>query len=291
MTIAVPAYRYQAGVARILSSLPLGDPRIEVIIGDDTPDGSLEAWFRGPAASRFAPHLAYHRNIPSLGAVPNWNDLIGRAAGRYIWLLHHDECPVDAKAVKKLLALLCEIPVLDAVLLDCVQVLRASGINRRHMPNWMRALVVKKMPQFLMRRNVIGSPSAIVLHREIYEKYDESLVWLVDVELFIRVLAKAKRVFIANDVTLLSFPLKLSITASIRSDIRRIKRRELAAIAKAGCMSPRWMMMTTMIVPLEAVLWKLLRVALRFPSWLGVSSLPRKTARDAWWRGLNGQSD
>lgn len=290
LTVVLPAYRYREGIERILCTLPLSDPRIEVIVGDDTPDGSLAAWLQG-AGRQVAVHLKYHRNTPPLGAVPNWNDLIRRATGKYVWLLHHDECPVDEAAVSRLLALLGQAPDLDAVILDCVLVLGESGVNRRHMPNWMRALVVTKFPNYLLRRNIVGPASSIVVRRELYEMYDESLRWLVDVELYRRVFEKVRRIHLAHDVTVLSFSYRLeSITASLCHDLRQIALQERAAIYNNTNPSDGEQHATLRgdmgSVPgaVESVLWNLLRSLLRLPSLFGISAFPKERVRDVLGR-------
>ena len=295
LSIALPTYRYLEGIKRILCTLPLGDQRIEVVVGDDTPDDSIGAWIQG-AGRLFASRLKYHHNTPALGAVPNWNDLIRRSTGKYVWLLHHDECPIDETAVIRLLALLGQKAEMDVVLLDCVLALGESGVNRRHMPNWMRALVITKSPNYLLRRNLVGPASTIVIRREIYEMYDESLRWLVDVELYKRMFAKARRVYLAHDVTVLSFPGRLeSITASLQPDLHQIFKQERGAIyndggqPNGGRNAGRRGDMGRVSIVMESMLWNILRGFLRLPSWLGISALPRKKVRDAWGRGLHEQ--
>ena len=89
ITFGIPAYNRPALLAETLASIAAQTTKIsyEVIVCDDgtLPEtAAIVAQF--PAANFF-----YHRNSPSLGPVRNWNEVIHRARGKWVMVLHEDD--------------------------------------------------------------------------------------------------------------------------------------------------------------------------------------------------------
>jgi len=89
ITFGIPAYSRPALLAETLASIAAQTSAIsyEVIVCDDGTEPDTAATVaRFPAANFF-----YHRNSPSLGPVRNWNEVIGRARGTWVMVLHEDD--------------------------------------------------------------------------------------------------------------------------------------------------------------------------------------------------------
>lgn len=229
LSVLLPAYEHPAGVERILAALaPDACDAVEVLVSDDSASDGVEEAV-GRYAGRF-PDLRYSRNRPGLGAVANWNHLVRSAGGEHVVLLHHDEVPATTGFLKCVLETLERDPEIDVLVLECLLV-QQPGKAVAHMPRWLRRLVVERAPGYLLRRNVIGSPSTLVVRRERYPEYDARLRWLVDVEAYVRLLEACPKVAFSS-CAVASVPFQGSITRSISREVAAIQARELAYLAE-----------------------------------------------------------
>jgi GT2 family glycosyltransferase len=89
ITFGIPAYNRPEMLAETLASIAAqtGGVDYEVIVCDD---GGLPA--TAAAVAKYpAERFHYHRNEPRLGPVPNWNECIRRARGKWVMVLHEDD--------------------------------------------------------------------------------------------------------------------------------------------------------------------------------------------------------
>lgn len=223
----MPAYRYSEGVRRILRRLhPIPVSDCELLLFDNSPDDQVElvvaAWQKDAEIP-----VTYHHNDPDQGAAGNWNALLDAAQGEFCWLLHHDEFPLSDRFLLNLIATLRAHPSLDVLMLDCILVSSRTGRNRRHLPTWVRAFVAKRLPGYLLRRNVVGPTAALVARRELYPRFDPQLRWLVDVDAYVRLLRPAKRIGVYPELQIGSVAWRPdSITARLGRSIAQIDRQE-----------------------------------------------------------------
>lgn len=242
LSVLIPAYNQPAGVERILARLAaLGAPgEVEMRVSDDSTDDAAATRIAAAVRAWSAAHLAacpacpvgnYQRNQPPLGAVRNWNALLALATGRYVWLLHHDEEPDAAAALAPLLAELRQ-DTADFWILRC-HVQRQPGASPwLHFPPRRAAALLRRWPGYLLRRNLIGPPSALIVRDRAVVRYDETLVWLVDVEAYVRMLASGVRLGAWPQAGVLSHVDGVnSITASLRPELATTARRELDQVA------------------------------------------------------------
>lgn len=289
LSILLPAYRYREGVHRILSLLqPLPVADCELIVLDDSPDDEVEQevvrW-----CSATGMQVAYQRNRPALGAAANWNALLGKARGKYCLLLHHDEFPLGGRFVMNLIQELRKDTDVDVIMLDCVLIDPQSGQFRRHLPTWLRAFVVNRFPQYLFRRNVIGPTSALVVRRSLYPRFDERLRWLVDVDVYVRLLKIAKRLRLCPQIQVGSILGRAdSLTTSLGSSIRQIEREEQAYLQGIYRTTSLWLgpvrnktLLRRILRICEAACWYLMRVLTRILGIFCVGPVPRSVVKKA----------
>ena len=283
LSILVPAYRYGEGVRRILmclDSIPIKD--CELIVFDDSPDDEVEqivAHWRLATSM----HVTYQRNHPARGAVANWNALLDAARGEFCLLLHHDEFPLGDYFVKDLINALRQAADVDVVLLDCVLVDPKSQRNRRHLPTWLRALVVKHFPDYLFRRNVIGPTSTLLVRRKLYPRFDVSLRWLVDVDFYVRVLSVAKRLRMCPKIQIGSIlGCSDSITARLGSSIPQLELAEREYLLRLNPAVGLWLgagvqepASYVLLRACETVCWSFFRVLTYLAARLGRAPVSR----------------
>ena len=288
LSILIPAYCYPEGVYRILSQLqplPVGD--IELIVFDDSPDHKVESVVKGFIESGMP--VIYQHNLPSLGYADNWNALLDAARGEFCLLLHHDEFLLSEHFVKDLITALHQDSDEDVIMLDCVLIAPDSGRNRRHLPNWLRAFVVNRFPKYLFRRNVIGPTSVLVIRRSFYPRFDVRLRWLIDVDVYVRLLKLTKSLRLVPQIQIGSVLGRSdSITARLGSSISQIKHEEQAYLRgiyhNAGPwlgQAPNESVFDVLTRAFEATCWNLMRMFTRMASLFCPSPVPRSVVHKA----------
>ncbi len=102
VSICLPTYNRPDLLIRCIEScLAQTHSKIEIVIGDDSPDTHTEQLI----AQRYAhdARIVYRRNVPALGQARNVASLFERAVGDKILLIHDDDFLLDS-AVERLLA-------------------------------------------------------------------------------------------------------------------------------------------------------------------------------------------
>lgn len=290
LSILIPAYGYADGIHRILDRITnLSPDECELIVYDDSPDDEVEnvvvRWFKATGAL-----VQYQRNQPSKGAVANWNALLDSARGEFCILMHHDEFPIRDSFIHDLVTTMRQHPNVDVLMLDCLLFNANNGRNRHHLPHWLRALVIKHFQHYLFRRNVIGPTAALVVRRSIYPRFDERLQWLVDVDVYVRMLKLSKRILLCPNIKIGSIMNRTdSITAQIGSSMPQIVKEERAYLSGARGIKCIWLgsyhqgesALYWLLSVIETMCWCLMRVATRIVARLTPCPVPLSAARRA----------
>jgi len=187
ISICIPAYKKPAYVTRVLDSLLQQTYRkVEVVISDDTPDDTVKIAIE-PYKNQLS--IRYTQNNPALRSPMNWNNAIAGAKGEFFILLHQDDWLHDQQALEKYLKAFDAHP--EAGFVFCKNI----GVDEtgkqtvlQHIPSLLHRLT--KTPLHLVLAQVIGPPSNTMLRCAIREQiqYDEELIWLVDVDYYVRIL-------------------------------------------------------------------------------------------------------
>lgn len=161
---------------------------VEVIISDDSPDEDIKHAIQ-PYKDKLK--IAYHHNRPSLGSPQNWNAALDKGSGEYLLLLHQDDWFHSTYALSSFLNALeqhkadfvfCQNTAIDE---------KGNKIILQAIPSLLKEMSAK--PNHLLLAQVIGPPSNTMLKRIIDIRYDERLIWLVDVDYYSRILKKGYR--------------------------------------------------------------------------------------------------
>lgn len=227
LSVLVPAYEYPGGVLRILDAIAGSTyADFECIISDDSKTNAVEqAVLRHRAGAR----VLYRRNHPPLGAIQNWNHLLQSARGQFVMVLHHDECPIHPSFFVDLCATLTDTT--NALVLDCFIGVPSRGRMRRHFPLQLKSLVLRHCPSYLLRRNLLGGPSVLVVRRDRILPFDSRIPMMVDVEWYCRLMRQpGYQVRVSRELALVSVHHQGSITSSFGDAVPEMFRRESALL-------------------------------------------------------------
>ena len=192
VSVCVPAYRQPEFVRRALESVrSQTGVSFEVIITDDTPDDAVERVVAGASASV---NLHYLRNPVRLGSPGNWNKAASLAQGDYIKFLHHDDYLTAPDSLSRYAALLDDHPEADLAFSSSTVWMVDTDERWVHRPTAAQLRRLAASPAVLFAENLIGSPSAVIYRRTVNQAFEPRLIWLVDVDFYIRVLT-ANRAF------------------------------------------------------------------------------------------------
>ncbi len=269
LSILIPAYERPEGVLRILDAIAKeGVPDIECIIGDDSLSNSVEvAVYNHPMF--LAGRIAYEHNMPPLGAISNWNNLLDRATGTHLMFMHHDEFPVTKGFFEKVRRYLQQ--GFDCVALNCWILDEKTRAALPHCSSWIKRLVLQHAPTYLMRRNIVGAPSTMIFRNKSMPRFDSRLPLLVDVDWYCKFLERPniRRTF-AAELCVASVIYADSITGRMGPKLADVARAESLKLRQEGKHFPGIVLcapltkMEKLRSTLEKTCWKAFR-ALEYP--------------------------
>lgn len=201
ISICIPAYQRLPYLQRLLDSITdqvFKD--IEVIITDDSPDDLIEAWLRGRTYS-FPLH--YHRNATALGTPANWAQAMQQAKGSWIKLMHDDDWFTDRYALETFAAHLDE----SADVLFCGYWAyfedRQKKLDRTLSQRAFQR--IRRDPYSLLANNLLGPPSVVLFRRNMQERYDPRIKWIVDWEAYVRMIKRYTTRYISLPLVTMSY--------------------------------------------------------------------------------------
>ena len=179
-SIVLPAFNDLPLFRRTLESVRCQkDVSMEIIIMDDSNENDDIGQY---VASLSDDRIVYTHNVPSLGAVRNWNSGLGMAHGRYVMLIHHDEALVSDSFLKRVGQRLCEKEIVVAD----IEVHRSDGKVYGLYPKWVKRIFIA-CPALFLAINAIGPCAVVAMRREAVEMFDARCRWFVDVEWYYRI--------------------------------------------------------------------------------------------------------
>lgn len=186
VAICIPYYKKAENIKRLLHTVKKQTfSNYIVIITDDSADSDIEEF-----VSYFDDRIIYYKNITRLGSTKNCNYAISLAQKyhpQYIKVMHHDDYFSDKNSLQEYVDMLDFHP--EAILafsgasidINMGQEIRENGATRKQIDS------LRENKYSIVEGNFIGGPSAVIV-RNVGIKMDENLVWLVDVDWYLKLL-------------------------------------------------------------------------------------------------------
>ena len=195
-SIIIPTYNNRSLLKRTLK--PLVQQRsidFEILVVDDSTSNIIESYI-----SRLnIKNLKYYHNLPSFGAVKNWNYGLTLAKGEYIILLHHDEYFMDDRHFLHKCLTRFENSENDIIIVNsCVNFTDGSA-RKQKIPYKIKSFILNHFPSMLFVSNIIGPTSCVVIKRDLVEPFNEKLKWLVDIDWYYRII-KNRKIALNNEL-------------------------------------------------------------------------------------------
>lgn len=183
VSICIPAYSNAESINQLLSSIRIQDyTDYEVIVSDDTPNQCV-----AQIVEQYADlPITYHHNAQALGSPENWNQAMRLAKSEYIKIMHHDDRFATSQSLGKMVALLDSNPNVGFAFSASRDV--GIGQERPQHASVFTRMIIAQCPDILVRGNFIGAPSVTIFRNGYDIFFDPQLIWLVDVEFYIRFL-------------------------------------------------------------------------------------------------------
>ncbi len=203
ISICIPAYKKPEYVVRAIQSiLKQTYKEVEIVISDDSPNEDIKIAIQ-PYISEL--DIKYYHNEPALKSPMNWNNALDKASGDFVMLLHQDDWLHDSKALEIYIETFKGHP--EAGFVFCKNTaIQPDGVELNLQA--IKSLLgnMDKKPHHILRANVIGPPSNVMLKRAIPIRYDENYIWLVDVDYYVQLL-EAGNAYVYLDQHLVSIGL------------------------------------------------------------------------------------
>lgn len=203
VSICVPTYNQTDYLRMTLDSVFNQEGvNFEVIVSDDSATEDVFHLIQTYKQNGHA--INYYRNNPSLGSPENWNFAIQQAKGEYIKILHHDDRFTSTKSLRCFVDLFEENP-------NNFFVFSGSKVTDFKGSSWVNQIdttifnEIMQDPSFLLRANLIGSPSAVMFKNEKLNLFDSKLQWLVDLEFYYRCILLGRKFSFTSETLVETF--------------------------------------------------------------------------------------
>jgi len=187
ISICIPAYKKPEYVIRAIQSVQKQSYKnVEIVISDDSPTQDIKIAIQ-PYISEL--DIKYYHNLPALKSPANWNHALDKANGDFYMLLHQDDWLANENTLSSYMAAFKAKPSAGFVFCKNTAIQPdGTQLTLQAIRSLLKDMATK--PRHLVRANVIGPPSNTMLRKEVKVRYDESYIWLVDVDYYVQLLEK-----------------------------------------------------------------------------------------------------
>ena len=223
VSICIPTYKQIQYLHKCLNSVLEQDfTDYELIISDDTPDESVKTFVYDILKDR---PFKYISNIPALGSPANSNNAVAVANGKYIYILHHDDCFLQPNSLSLMVDQIQKASV-DFLFCETKVWYPETNCSRIHTISDRQLESLENRIDTLFFNNWIGSPSVTLFRNDPTIVFDERLVWLVDVDFYMNYIKKhGSFVFLKDALICTAHGMTDQITTKVEND-RSIRVKE-----------------------------------------------------------------
>jgi glycosyltransferase involved in cell wall biosynthesis len=195
VSICIPTFGQAAKFKVLLQSIANQSFRdFEVIVTDDSPNDEIEQLCRNNQSFQ----IRYYKNLEVKGSPDNWNLAISYATGEWVKLIHHDDYFYSDDSLRNFVQATEMDPDVDYFFSATNIFDLKTGKQYPYEVPLNQLQNIDKYPAYLFPRNIIGAPSTGFFRKSMGIEYDKSLIWLVDVEYYSRIINKYKIKYIPN---------------------------------------------------------------------------------------------
>lgn len=196
ISVVIPSYKNlqlcQQAVASVMRQKGCD---YEIIITDDTPGGEIEDWIKSLNSNI----IRYYHNIPSKGAIDNWNYGLSLADGDGVILLHHDEAFANDGFLKSVEDKLSKYDVV----VHNKRIMLGRTLKKDRVPFLLKKIGFA-FNYLLFALNFIGPCACVAFRKNVCVEFDSRLHWLVDSEWYYRLLRNARTSMYFNTIEIIS---------------------------------------------------------------------------------------
>jgi glycosyltransferase involved in cell wall biosynthesis len=184
VSICIPTYNQTKYLVKVLDSVfEQTFKDYEVIVSDDSSTNEVKELIEHYCLSHL--NIRYFHHAPSLGSPENWNFAIKQAKGEYIKIMHHDDWFSTNESLSKYMSALkgCKNPFIFSAAISI-----NKGHKSIHQPKHTLVDGLKEDIFRIIYGNFIGPPSAILFKNDKKKFFNNKLIWLVDIDFYLKAL-------------------------------------------------------------------------------------------------------
>lgn len=197
VSVCIPTYEQTTYLKNLFDSLLIQSFKdFEIIVSDDSQSNHV-ALLVEEYKPQFSQSFTFIQNKTRKGSPENWNVALKQAKGRLIKIMHHDdwftyqdslECFVRGFNSNQT-SLFCSATLNYYPQKDSYYVRQTTNeqIN-----------LIRDSPVHLFFSNYIGVPSCVIYQNKTHQDFDPQLIWLVDVEFYLRILTHNTKITYIN---------------------------------------------------------------------------------------------
>lgn len=222
LSVCIPCYsmggdgaRYLRHSLDILRRQDFQD--FEVVVTDQSDDGSI-----AELCAEFTEIDLRHirtRDLQRLGSA-NTNAAMDAARGEVVKVLFQDDFLNGSDALGQIAAAFQD-PAVKWCLTGCAHTFDGHTLTRFHIPRYHRRIVFGK--------NTVSSPSVLAVRRAVAPRFDENLIWLMDVDYYHRCNAALGAPTLINPPLVVNRLHDGQVSAGVRPDLVRSELRYVRA--------------------------------------------------------------
>lgn len=182
VTICIPTYNNLDKLMALIDSIKIQTYKdYDIVITDNSEDEQIEKY----VSSLIDEPITYLRHTTNIGPVLNWNKSLQMATGKYIKIMFADDWFSYPDSLEKFVATIEKNTAVDFVFSGTWQMGEKEQYSRKISEE--NFCFIQKDIRNLYIGNYIGAPSATIFRNK-QIMFDDNLKWLVDLELYMRIL-------------------------------------------------------------------------------------------------------
>ena len=197
VSICIPTYEQTTHLTKLLESLLIQTFQdFEVIITDDSRSDQV-AKLVEIYQPKFKQKFTFIRNQPSKGVPENWNFALSKAQGRLIKIMHHDDWFTYHDSLAYFVTEFDRQPT-------CIFYSASLNYYPKKDTYYVRLTspdqlsLIREKPHHLIFHNYIGVPSCTIFQNQQTLKFDQQLIWRVDVAFYVQLLLATPKIHYTN---------------------------------------------------------------------------------------------